>query len=401
MTIELPAEPGPAAAAKHRLLVLSPWGVAEGYSGPLVLQDRLMTALSDTDAFETTVLYRKRGLAPLPVWITEPVAVVSSPPHSFPKSAQITWLLRTSWYVLRNRRRFDAVFLQGAYLLTCLPALLVGRRTKVIALPVVDGGDLPKEGSTAKSMLKRRLQRCLFGRPTLGISLSSGIRNDFLGLGVPESAAPLAYNLVDTGQYRPVPGAGLDGADVFQMLFVGALGRRKQPHVLIEACAELRAAGLDARVTLVGPFEDTAYEDEVKALVGRLELNAVVCFAGLSGFPLEYFQKASVFVLPSRSEGMPGAMSEAMACGLPVVVSDVGAMPEVVEAAQCGIVVSDFQAQSWASALKDLHRSPSRRQEMSENGRRFAEAYMAPGALALRIHRFVEEEHRPRAHRAS
>lgn len=391
MIIDPAMEPSPAAAAKHRLLVLSPWGVAGGYSGPLVLQDRLMTALIDTNAFETTVLYRERGLAPVPDWITEPVAVVSSPPHSFPKKEQITWLLRTSCYVLGNRRRFDAVFLQGAYLLTCLPALFVGKGTKIIALPVVDGGDLPKEGSTAKSFLKRQLQRRLFGRPTLGISLSSGIRNDFMGLGVPQGAAPLAYNLVDTEQYRPVPGTRLVRADVFRMLFVGAVGRRKQPHILIQACAELRDAGLDARATLVGPFEDSAYEEELKSLVGRLHLDAVVSFVGLSEYPLEYFQNASVFVLPSRSEGMPGAMSEAMACGLPVVVSDVGAMREVVVASECGIVVPDFQVGSWTEALKCLHHSQSRRREMSVNGRRFAEKHMAPDALATTIRQFVEQ----------
>lgn len=377
--------------AKHRFLVLSPWGVAGGYSGPLVLQHRLMTALANTNSFEMTVLYRERGLAPSPDWITEPVPVVSSPPQSFPQKTQFAWLLRTSWYVLRNRRRFDAVFLQGAYLLTCLPALLVGKHTKVIALPVVDGGDLPKTGSTAKSRLKRQLQSRLFRRPTLGISLSSGIKNDLVGLGVREDSTPVAYNLVDTGQYRPRPEGESGGAGVFGMLFVGAVGRRKQPHIVIEACAALRDAGVDASVTIVGPFEDAAYEKEIRALVSHLGLDSCVGFAGLTEFPLKYFQNASVFVLPSRSEGMPGAMSEAMACGLPVVVSSVGAMPEVVEAARCGIVVPDFEAESWVNELKVLSSSPFRMRDMSANGRKFAENYMAPDALASRIRQFVEQ----------
>lgn len=378
-------------ASKHRLLVLSPWGVAGGYSGPLVLQHRLMSALASTDSFEVTALYRERGLASSPNWITEPVPVVSSPPQNFPRKTQLAWLVRTSWYVLRNRRRFDAVFLQGAYLLTCLPALWLDKHTKVVALPVVDGGDLPKAGSTAKSRLKRQLQRRLFRRSTLGISLSSGIQNDLVELGVHEDSAPVAYNLVDTEQYRPRSEGQSDGAGVFRMLFVGAVGRRKQPHIVIEACAALRDAGVDARVTVVGPFEEAAYEEEINALVSRLMLDSYVHFVGLSDLPLEYFQNASVFVLPSRSEGMPGAMSEAMACGLPVVVSAVGAMPEVVEAGRCGIVVSDFKAESWAAELKRLSSSPSCMQEMSANGREFAERHMSPSALADRIHSFVEQ----------
>ncbi|WP_229586790.1 glycosyltransferase family 4 protein [Kocuria sp. CCUG 69068] len=388
--VEYPENQDSGTGVKHNLLVLSPWGVAGGYSGPLVLQHRLMTALATTASFEITALYRERGLAPSPDWITVPVPVVSSPPQSFPQRTQITWLLRTSWYVLRNRRRFDAVFLQGAYLLTCLPALLLSKYTKVLALPVVDGGDLPKAGSTTKSRLKRRLQSRLFRRPTLGISLSSGIKNDLVGLGVREESAPLAYNLVNTGQYRPRPQEQLGGAGIFRMLFVGAVGRRKQPHIVIEACAELRNGGVDARVTLVGPFEDPAYEGELRALVSRLKLDSWVNFAGLSKSPLEYFQAASVFVLPSISEGMPGAMSEAMACGLPVVVSGVGAMPEVVDAARCGIVVPDFEVGSWVTKLQDLSSSPSRMREMSANGRKFAENHMAPDALASKVRRFLE-----------
>lgn len=375
---------------KCNLLVLSPWGVAGGYSGPLVLQHRLMTALAGTASFEITALYRERGLAPSPDWITEPVPVVSSPPQSFPRRTQITWLLRTSLYVLRNRRRFDAVFLQGAYLLTCLPALLLSKHTKVIALPVVDGGDVPKAASTIKGWLKRQLQSGLFRRPTLGISLSSGIKNDLVGLGVREECTPVAYNLVDTGQYRPRAGLGSGDAGVFRMLFVGSVGRRKQPHIVIEACAGLRDGGVDATLVLVGPFEDALYEKELRAMVSRLGLDSHVTFAGLSEFPLKYFQDASVFVLPSHSEGMPGAMSEAMACGLPVVVSAAGAMPEVIEAADCGIVIKDFDVASWTSALMDLNAAQSRMREMSINGRKFAEEYMAPRVLAARIQEYVQ-----------
>ncbi|MEB2526488.1 glycosyltransferase family 4 protein [Kocuria rosea] len=200
----------------------------------------------------------------------------------------------------------------------------------------------------------------------------------------------MAYNLVDTGQYRPRAGLGSGDAGVFRMLFVGSVGRRKQPHIVIEACAGLRDGGVDATLVLVGPFEDALYEKELRAMVSRLGLDSHVTFAGLSEFPLKYFQDASVFVLPSHSEGMPGAMSEAMACGLPVVVSAAGAMPEVIEAADCGIVIKDFDVASWTSALMDLNAAQSRMREMSINGRKFAEEYMAPRVLAARIQEYVQ-----------
>ncbi|MFF0943312.1 glycosyltransferase family 4 protein [Kocuria sp. CPCC 205300] len=373
-----------------RLLVISPWGVSGGYSGPLVLQNRLLSSLVTLSSdVQVTVLYRDRGMAELPVWAHEPVPVVTAPPESFPKARQLAWLAKTVLYVLRHRHRFDAVFLQGMYLHTCFPALFLTKHAKVIALPVVDGGDLARNGQGIKNTIKSRMQSILLARTILGISLSTGIQKDLIRLGVPEASTILAYNLVDTDVYRPGGGIKGTGSNFLDLVFVGALGPRKQPHIMVEVCDLLRKRGIEATVTFVGPFESAAYESEIGALVERLKLSDVVRFVGLSEFPLRYFQEASMFVLPSRSEGMPGAMSEAMACGLPVVVSSVGAMPQVVEAAECGVVVENFDVASWVDAIEKLRKTPIVMHEMSANGRAFAQKHMKPDAVADVIIDFI------------
>lgn len=381
------SEPG-----KIKLLVLAPWGVAGGYSGPIVLQDRLMGALIDKADFSTTVLYRDRGLAELPAWVNYPVPVVASPAESFPKATQIHWILGTCFYILRNRRQFDAVFLQGTYMLNCLPGLFLSRRTRIIALPVVDGGDLVSKPEGVKGFVKKLVQSKLISRSVLGICLSSGIKDDFIEMGLAEESTRLAYNLVDTCVYRPdAESKSLDDKKL-KLLFVGVLGRRKQPHLVIEACAKLRSLGIDASLSLVGPFEDTKYEVHLRQLIKRLGLEKNVNVVGITDFPLPYYQEASIFVLPSQSEGMPGALSEAMACGLPVVVSSVGAMPEVVESAHCGLVVKEFDSDLWARGLEEMYRSHGLMQQMSAAGRRFAECHMTPRALAVDICRFFGAE---------
>jgi glycosyltransferase involved in cell wall biosynthesis len=383
-------KPERATRRPRRLLVISPWGVSGGYSGPVVLQNRLLSSLVTLSSdVQVTVLYRDRGMAELPIWAHEPVPVVTSPPESFPKARQLAWLAKTVLYVLRYRHRFNAVFLQGMYLHTCFPALFLTKRAKVIALPVVDGGDLARNGRGIKNTIKSRIQSILLGRTILGISLSTGIQRDLMRLGVPEASTILAYNLVDTDVYHPGGASEQTRSNALDLVFVGALGSRKQPHIVVEACALLRKRGIEATATLIGPFESPVYEAEISALVERLKLPDVVRFAGLSEFPLRYFQQASMFVLPSRSEGMPGAMSEAMACGLPVVVSSVGAMPQVVEAGECGVVVDNFDVASWADAIEELHKSPTRMRGMSTNGRAFAQKHMKPDAVADAIIDFI------------
>ncbi len=345
--------------------------------------------------FSTTVLYRDRGLAGLPAWVAHAVPVVASPAESFPRATQISWLLKTSFYILWNRRRFDAVFLQGTYILNCLPTLFLSRRTRIIALPVVDGGDLAGKPMNITGFAKKFVQSRLFSRTVLGICLSAGIKNDFVEMGLSGKSIRMAYNLVDTQVYCPGTKPRTLDDRKFKLLFVGALGRRKQPHLVIEVCANLRSLGIDATLTLVGPFEDAEYEGHLRQLIERLGVKTFVNIVGMTDYPLPHYQQASVFLLPSRSEGMPGALSEAMACGLPVVVSSIGAMPEVVESAQCGLVVKEYDSDLWARVLEGMYRRPDLMHKMSAGGRRFAEKHMTPGALAIDIRHFVETE-RPR-----
>jgi len=117
----------------------------------------------------------------------------------------------------------------------------------------------------------------------------------------------------------------------WRLVFVGTLAQLyKAPDVLIDAVAQVAAGGLDVRLTLVG---GGAYQDELAA---RAELAGVahrVAFAGqvAAGAAVrEVLDRAHLFVLPSRQEGLPRAMIEAMARGVPCVGSTAGGIPELL-----------------------------------------------------------------------
>jgi glycosyltransferase involved in cell wall biosynthesis len=79
---------------------------------------------------------------------------------------------------------------------------------------------------------------------------------------------------------------------------------------------------------------------------------------------LAALQRADIFVLPSHTEGLPNAMIEAMAAGLPVIVTPVGSIPDVVTHEDNGLLVPPRNAPALAAALRYLIVSAERRQQL-------------------------------------
>jgi glycosyltransferase involved in cell wall biosynthesis len=78
---------------------------------------------------------------------------------------------------------------------------------------------------------------------------------------------------------------------------------------------------------------------------------------------LEVLQAYDVFVLPSVAEGLPGALLEAMAAGLPVVASRVGGVPEILNTPELGTMVSPSSVDELASAMTALYKMPEEKRD--------------------------------------
>lgn len=118
-----------------------------------------------------------------------------------------------------------------------------------------------------------------------------------------------------------------------RLIAVGSLDHFfKGPDLLLRAVAACRSTGLDVHLCWVG---DGRHRGDVEALASRLGLRAQVTFAGqVAAGPgvRAHLDDADLFVLPSRQEGLPRAMIEAMARALPCIGSDVGGVPELLPA---------------------------------------------------------------------
>jgi len=113
-------------------------------------------------------------------------------------------------------------------------------------------------------------------------------------------------------------------------------------------------------------------------------LSAHVDFRGWIGSAEKnaLFNAASIYVLPSYAEGLPMGMLEAMANGLPVVVTSVGGIPDTISDSTDGIVVSPGDINGLIDGLERLIRSPDLRKTIGDAGRKTAEQFSADRILA-------------------
>src|SRR5437899_9388343 len=127
----------------------------------------------------------------------------------------------------------------------------------------------------------------------------------------------------------------------------------KNLGLLLEACASLRARGVQFRCALIG---DGPCRDELEAMRARLGLARVVELAGAAeqAEVLAWWQRATVAVLTSESEGMPVSLMEAAACGVPAVAVAVGGIPELIDDGVTGFLTPPGDAGRSAAALERL-----------------------------------------------
>ena len=190
--------------------------------------------------------------------------------------------------------------------------------------------------------------------------------------GVMESLVPLfqARHLALLPNPLPmpvVPAAVGSAGDRQGFVTVARLVPQKGIDVLIRALAQTSGAAQDWTLTLVG---DGPEREALERQVLQAGLDEKVHFLGFRSDPQTSLLQAGVFVLPSRYEGMPNALLEAMAVGLAVVVTDASPGPlEVVEAGVSGLVVPSDEPAALADALDRLAAQPQLRERLGAAAR--------------------------------
>ncbi|MBT7756361.1 MAG: glycosyltransferase, partial [Rhodospirillaceae bacterium] len=151
------------------------------------------------------------------------------------------------------------------------------------------------------------------------------------------------------------------------ILNVGRLSPQKAQDVLIAAFADLAGEFPDWRLVIVGTGE---WEETLRAQAGQLGIADRVLFIGQIDDPFPYYRAARIFALPSRFEGTPNAMLEAMSVSMPCIVSDASRGPlEYVEDGISGLVVAVGDAGKLSAAMRRLMADPEWASTLGDRGR--------------------------------
>lgn len=245
------------------------------------------------------------------------------------------WIgLRNAWAALRAMRRVarrDApdVFL-GFYLfphglIAWLAARLAGKRAVVSLIGSDFNRNLntPALGTALRFMLRRFDAVVVFG---------DHARQELVASGVAAHRVFTLPNTANTETFRPDAGVKPD----VDLIYVGALLQFKRVDLLLHALKIARESRPQTNALIVG---DGAERRHLEDLARSLGVDVAVEFCGYANQVVDLLRRARVFVLLSEHEGLPMAVIEAMCTGLPVVVTDVGALSSVVQDSLNGYLI--------------------------------------------------------------
>jgi glycosyltransferase involved in cell wall biosynthesis len=281
-------------------------------------------------------------------------------------------------YLWQRRNDFDILHAHGAYYTQAIVgpfARLLGKRSLVKAsLAYNDLASLTDSSVAA-------LHRFFLNRVDAYVAISADLKAEFAEKGLRPERTHTIPNGVDMERFRPAEAAEKRAlaeslgvpADRPIGLFVGVFDERKKIAWLMEQWIRTRAFGTATRLLAVGP---TSRDDGGSELKQRLEALAaehpdLVTVRDFAPQIECYYRLADFFVFPSSNEGLPNAVLEAMACGLPCVATRVSGSNDLIRDGETGVMFGVEDPDGLAAALARVQGESGL--EMGAAARRFVQ----------------------------
>jgi glycosyltransferase involved in cell wall biosynthesis len=310
--------------------------------------------------------------------------------------AGLIYMMSLVTYLFLHGREYDIIHVHQ-FLYPAFVSLLIGK--KVLKKPV-----LVKSASSGVTSDIERLRQLPLGSLQLNyllkeldnlVVVSKATGKDFKDIGYLESRISYIPNGVEV----PITGKSTY-AQMIRVITVTRLSQEKGVDVLLKAWTEVIREEKKLRLLIVGTG---SLESHLMTLSRSLGISEFVDFLGKVQHPSNYLKESDLFVLPSRSEGMPNALLEAMSYGIPCIATKVGGNGELLGGEDeeitkggyvqgtSGLLIHPDDSRGLAEAILFFARNQKEREEMGTRGRQLIQENYA---IDLIVNRYIGLYHR-------
>jgi len=282
------------------------------------------------------------------------------------KKSQLLRLLDMLWHIIKYRTEIDYVLIDTYSTLNFYYAYSCSqlcRFFKLKYIPILHGGNLPNRLKTSPVMCRH-----IFSNAYKNISPSKYIKTQFENFGF--SNIICIPNVIEIEKYS----FKLRVINKPKLLWVRAFADIYNPKLAVQLMKDLKDSNIEAELCMVGPDKDGSL-GQVKALAEKLQVE-VKLTGKLSkeewiGLSKDY----NIFINTTNVDNMPVSVIEAMALGLPVISTNVGGLPFLINDLVSGILVEPNETEGFKNAVLQLMANGILVKELSNNARKKVEQF--------------------------
>lgn len=271
----------------------------------------------------------------------------------------------------------DVVHAHNRFFYTSVLAALYSLRSDyelVTTLHLGDIGAISGLGGVAARTFEQVISRFVITRSEQVICTSAAAERIARSLGAKRT--PVIRNAVDVGDFSPKRTNGKS------LLYIGRFVHNNGIRDLLTALPSILDSHPDAEIHLVG---SGPLEEEVRKTIRSSGLSESVTTYDYVEDISEMYDLASVFCRPSHSEGLPLTMLEAMASGVPPVVTAIAGVPEIITDHETGVLLEPGNPEETAQAIIELFDDTELRERLSRNAREYVTENLTWGQRTERV----------------
>lgn len=276
--------------------------------------------------------------------------------------------LKTIDALLNMRKEIDIVCLQRPFIVTQSLLAMYCKRLGIPVVSVTHGG-FPAYKTDIRASITRFIENTTFSRSEAVVFVDpkgKNLRTYKEGIIIENGVDTKHFQFDEKIREITRTNLGIHKED-FLIVFVGRITADKGIYELLSAMHALNTKKEDRIKAL---FIGSIYREEEAKLRGsikKLGISENIIFAGVKDDVKPFYCAGDLFVLPSHDEGLPLTLLEAMACGLPVVASEVGGIPFVIENFKDGILVKPRDKGDLSKKIRWCVENPEKSKKIGEN----------------------------------